>query len=63
MIFKDNALEAMMTLPDYQTLMLPLLRFAADGNEHAVREAVEVLAEEFRLTPAERHERLPSGSQ
>ena len=52
-----------MSLPDYQTLMLPLLRFAADGNEHAVREAVDVLAEEFRLTPAERHERLPSGSQ
>ena len=52
-----------MSLPDYQTLMLPLLRFAADGNEHAVREAVEVLAEEFQLTPAERHERLPSGSQ
>jgi len=52
-----------MPIPDYQTLMLPLLRFAADGNDHTTREAVEVLATEFQLTPAERNELLPSGQQ
>ncbi len=52
-----------MSIPDYQTLMLPLLRFAADGNEHATREAVEALAAEFQLTPAERNELLASGQQ
>jgi len=50
-------------IPDYQTLMLPLLRFAADGSDHTTREAVEVLATEFQLTPAERNELLASGQQ
>jgi restriction system protein len=50
-------------IPDYQTLMLPLLRFAADGNDHTTREAVEALATEFELTPAERNELLASGQQ
>lgn len=52
-----------MPIPDYQTLMLPLLRFAADGSDHTTREAVEVLAAEFQLTPAERNELLASGQQ
>lgn len=52
-----------MPIPDYQTLMLPLLRFAGDGNDHTTREAVEVLATEFQLTPAERNELLASGQQ
>lgn len=52
-----------MAIPDYQSIMLPLLRFATDGNEHTVREAVEQLAENFKLTEEERKELLPSGSQ
>lgn len=52
-----------MPIPDYQTLMLPLLRFAADGKDHTTREAVEVLSTEFQLTPAERSELLASGQQ
>lgn len=39
-----------MPIPDYQTCMLPLLRFAADGGEHRLKEAVAVLAKEFQLT-------------
>lgn len=52
-----------MPIPNYQMLMLPLLRFAADGNDHTTREAVEVLANEFELTSAERNELLASGQQ
>jgi restriction system protein len=52
-----------MPIPDYQSLMLPLLRFASDGNDHTAREAVEVLANEFQLTSAERSELLASGQQ
>ena len=52
-----------MPIPDYQTLMLPLLKFASDGGDHATREAVEGLATEFQLTPAERNELLASGQQ
>jgi len=52
-----------MSIPDFQTLMLPLLRFAADGKEHTQREAESVLAEQFKLTQNERAELLPSGRQ
>lgn len=51
-----------MPIPDYQTLMLPLLRLAADGQEHRFRDAVEKLAAEFAITDQERAELLPSGT-
>lgn len=52
-----------MAIPDYQSLMLPLLRFLDDGKEHNLPEATEVLSEQFRLTPEERQQLLPSGQQ
>jgi restriction system protein len=51
-----------MAIPDYQTIMLPLLRLASDGREHRFRDAVEQLASEFGITVAERAELLPSGT-
>lgn len=52
-----------MPIPDYQTLMLPVLRLAEDGLEHRFRDAVERLASGFNLTDAERSELLASGAQ
>jgi len=52
-----------MPIPDYQTLMLPLLTIAGDGKVHTKREALSVLAEQFKLTEDERKELLPSGNQ
>ena len=52
-----------MAIPDYQSLMLPLLQLASDGAEHSFREAVERLAESFRLTEDERQQPLPSRAQ
>jgi restriction system protein len=43
-----------MAIPDYQSIMLPLLKFASDGTEHSLREATEYLATEFQLTECER---------
>lgn len=51
-----------MPIPDYQTLMLPILRLADDGQEHRFRDAVERLATEFLITDEERAELLPSGT-
>ncbi len=53
----------MVTIPDYQTVMLPLLNLAAGGKEHRLRAATEELAGYFNLTEDERKELLPSGSQ
>lgn len=52
-----------MPLPDYQALMLPLLRLLADQQVHRTRDAIEALAGSFQLTPAERQHLLPSGKQ
>ena len=52
-----------MAIPDYQSIMLPLLRLAGDRQEHSLREVIEALAGEFYLTDEERKELLPSGRQ
>ncbi len=52
-----------MPIPDYQACMLPLLRFAGDGQEHQLKDAIAALADEFSLTEQERNEFLPSGQQ
>jgi restriction system protein len=51
-----------MTIPDYQALMLPLLKRAALG-ELRVLEAEKLLGDDFGLTPEEREQLLPSGKQ
>lgn len=48
-------------IPDYQTLMLPLLKEVSDGLEYKLNDIVEKLALHFNLTPKERSELLPSG--
>lgn len=52
-----------MAIPDYQSVMLPLLSFTSDQQEHFLREIIEKLTEHYQLTEAERHELLPSGQQ
>ena len=52
-----------MAVPDFQTLMLPLLKTAADGQDQSISEAIDALAQEFRLSDEEREELLPSGRQ
>ena len=52
-----------MPIPDYQSLMLPLLKIAGDGEEHGLREVTNTLAQQFELSEAERTELLPSGTQ
>ena len=52
-----------MPIPDYQSVMLPLLHYASDGLEHSLRDAIDNMADHFYLTDAERTELLPSGQQ
>lgn len=51
-----------MAIPDFQTLMLPVLREAAAG-EVRIGDVVERLADQFSLTSEERSHLLPSGRQ
>ena len=51
-----------MALPDYQTLMLPVLRIAAEG-ETTLPHVVEAVASEFGVTSEERELTIQSGTQ
>ena len=52
-----------MAIPDYQAVMLPLLLYASDGEEHSTRETIDTLASHFKLTEEERKVLLDSGQQ
>lgn len=48
-------------IPDYQTIMLPLLKLVADGKEYKLNDLVDALSIQFKITDKERSEVLPSG--
>jgi restriction system protein len=50
-----------MAIPDYQSIMLPLLRHLSDGIEHKMREVTDELAVILGVTDDEQKELLPSG--
>jgi len=52
-----------MAVPDYQTLLLPLLRLAGNKQAQTLAQAEALLAEEFALSEDDRQARLPSGQQ
>ena len=47
-------------IPDFQTIMRPLLEVVKDGQEYKVSHLIDPISDIFGLTPGERRERLPS---
>jgi restriction system protein len=52
-----------MKIPDFQSIMLPLMEIAADKTIHPFRDVINQLIEQFELTEEEKKELLPSGKQ
>ncbi|MBI5179192.1 MAG: restriction endonuclease [Nitrospinae bacterium] len=52
-----------MPIPDYQSIMLPLLQSVSDGKEYPLPELVRALSGTFNLSEGETEELLPSGRQ
>lgn len=52
-----------MAIPDFQSIMLPLLQFCSDAKEHTNRDTIDHLAKIFRLSEDEQEELLPSSRQ
>ena len=50
-------------IPDFQTIMLPLLELLQDDKEHELQELILQISDKFELSEDERDERLPSGNQ
>jgi restriction system protein len=42
-----------MAVPDFQSLMLPILRITSDGQEHTSSETSDLLARQFSLTESD----------
>ncbi|MBU2505826.1 MAG: restriction endonuclease [Bacteroidetes bacterium] len=52
-----------MPIPDFQSLMLPLLKFCSDEQEHSTKDTIESLSKQFGLSKDELSQLLPSGTQ
>jgi len=52
-----------MSVPDYQSIMLPLLQLLSDGQTYTTRDLIEKMSDVFKLNDSERKELLPSGQQ
>lgn len=52
-----------MAIPDFQTLMLPILKLLKNNNAVKLSEMVTIMSDEYKLTEEERNEWLPSGVQ
>jgi restriction system protein len=58
-----DRMEGFVPIPDFQTLMHPLLVHVSDGKEHPNQETLKSLSEHFQLTDEELAQLLPSGLQ
>lgn len=52
-----------MAVPDFQSFFKPLLDVAADGKEHSMKEARELVSKAMSLSDQDMNEMLPSGNQ
>ena len=59
---RKNTQETLLPIPDFQSLMLPLLEHVADGAEYTIAGSRDILADRYNMTEEERSQRLPSGS-
>ena len=50
-------------IPDFQSIMLPLLEITGDKKEHTIQEVRDLLAKHFHLTEEERSELLSKSKQ
>jgi len=50
-------------IPDFQTIMLPVLELLKDKEEHTLQELISKISDKYKLTEKERKELLPSGNQ
>lgn len=50
-------------MPDFQTVMLPMLEILGDQKEHSLQELIKQVSDKFGLTEEERNQLLETGNQ
>jgi len=53
--------EDIKMIPEFEEMMLPFLKVLGDGKEHSLKDCIDELSREFKLTEEEKKELLPSG--
>jgi restriction system protein len=61
-IESDDGERTTMTLPDSQTLLLPVLKVFSDGKKHSIEELRERMRKQFSVTPDEVLQKHPKGN-
>jgi len=56
-----GCVEPIMSFPDFQSLMLPMLEAIGDGKDHSNAEINKALAQKFGVTEKELEEMMPDG--
>ena len=49
-------------IPDFESIMLPLLKYLGDGKEHSINECANALAIQFHLTEEEVNQKTKTGN-
>ena len=52
-----------MEIPDFQSIMLPLLKYSSDNLEHSTNDTIIALAKQYNLSDKDLQKMLPSGTQ
>ena len=52
-----------MTVPKFDELMFPMLKFLSDKKKHSTKEINEYLINYFKLTPEDKTQRTPNGAK
>ena len=52
-----------MAVPEFQAFFLPVLKEAADGGPHRVRDLIEPVCDQLHVSAEDREKLLPSGKQ
>jgi len=52
-----------MTVPDFRTMMLPILKAVSDGRAVSRRVPADAMVAEFVLTKAKQEQTVPSGAK
>jgi restriction system protein len=63
LVVSERGRSRSMPIPDFQSVMLPLITVLGDGQERTMRQVTDLLAESYHLTEQEREKLLPSGQQ
>jgi hypothetical protein len=58
---QNKLLENFMPIPDFQSIMLPLMKILSDKKEHISKDVTNELANLFNLSDDEKNELSPSG--